>query len=51
MDIAQRVVIVVLGLALVAWTAHDVRRATTWTARVRAVLPLVLGVVAGALLA
>ena len=51
MEIAQRVVMVVLGLALVAWTAHDAWRAPTWPARIRIVLAFVAAVLAGAYLA
>ena len=51
MEIAQTVVIVVLGLALVAWTAYDAWRAPTWPARIRIVLAFVVAVLAGAFVA
>lgn len=48
---SARVLIVVLGVVLAAWTLFDLRRATSTSARVRAVLPTVVGVLGGLLAA
>ncbi|WP_300643496.1 hypothetical protein [Nocardioides sp.] len=51
MTTTARVLVVALGAVLVAWTLLDLRRATSTSARVRAVLPPVVGVLGGLLAA